>query len=93
MIKKIILASLSCLLLTLPLLYWLNGIAAAPRQEPLQTLTQYVRFLYARDFRQAYRFISAEDQRLKKSNDYVRERQPFTGFALDVARRLAERSR
>ena len=89
MIKKIILASLSCLLLTLPLLYWLNGIAAAPRQEPLQTLTQYVRFLYARDFRQAYRFISAEDQRLKKSNDYVRERQPFTGFALDVARRLA----
>lgn len=89
MIKKIILAALSCLLLTLPLLYWLNGIAALPQHEPIQTLTQYVRFLYARDFRQAYRFISAEDQRLKKSNDYVRERQPFTGFALDVARRLA----
>ena len=89
MIKKIILASLSCLLLTLPLLYWLNRISAFPRHEPIQTLTQYVRFLYARDFRQAYRFISAEDQRLKKSNDYVRERQPFTGFALDVARRLA----
>ena len=89
MIKKIILASLSCLLLTLPLLYWLNRIAALPQHEPIQTLTQYVRFLYARDFRQAYRFISVEDQRLKKSHDYVRERQPFTGFALDVARRLA----
>jgi hypothetical protein len=89
MIKKIVLASLSCLLLGLPLLYWLNRIAAFPRQEPVQTLTQYVRFLYARDFRQAYRFISAEDQRLKKSDDYVRERQPFTGFALDVARKLA----
>jgi len=89
MIKKITLASLSCLLLVLPLLYWLNRFAANPRHEPVQTPTQYVRFLYARDFRQAYRFISAEDQRLKKSNDYVRERQPFTGFALDVARRLA----
>jgi len=89
MIKKFILASLSCLLLALPLLYWLNRTAANPRHEPVQTLTQYLRFLYARDFRQAYRFISAEDQRLKKSNDYVRERQPFTGFALDVARKLA----
>ena len=89
MIKKFILASLSCLLLALPLLYWLNRTAANPRHEPVQTLTQYLRFLYARDFRQAYRFISAEDQRLKNSNDYVRERQPFTGFALDVARKLA----
>jgi len=89
MIKKLALALLSCLLLALPLLYWLNRTAANPRHEPVQTLTQYLKYLYARDFRQAYRFISADDQRLKKSSDYVRERQPFTGFTLDVARKLA----
>jgi hypothetical protein len=39
--------------------------------------------------RQAYRFISADDQRLKTPNEYVRERGAFTGFALDIARRLS----
>lgn len=89
MIKKVILASLSCLLLALPPLFWLNQITADPRQDPVETLTQYLKFLYARDFRQAYRFISADDQRLKMANEYVRERGAFTGFALDVARKLA----
>ncbi len=89
MIKKIILTSLSCLLLALPLLFWHNRIAANPSQDPVEALTHYLKFLYARDFRQAYRFISTDDQRLKRPNEYVRERGPFTGFALDAARRLA----
>lgn len=89
MFKKFILTSLSCLLLALPPLFWLNRIAANPRQDPVETLTQYLKFLYARDFRQAYRFISTDDQRLKLPNEYVRERGAFTGFALDVARKLA----
>jgi len=89
MIKNFILTSLSCLLLALPPLFWLNRIDAHPRQEPVETLTQYLKVLYARDFRQAYRFISADDQRLKMANEYVRERGAFTGFALDAARKLA----
>jgi len=89
MIKKLILASLSCLLLVLPLLFWFNRTAANPSQEPVETLAQYLKFLYARDLRQAYRFISADDQRFKMANEYVRERGAFTGFALDVARKLA----
>ncbi len=89
MIKKFILTLVSCLVLALPPLFWLNQITAEPRQDPVETLTQYLKFLYARDFRQAYRFISADDQRLKMANEYVRERGAFTGFALDVARKLA----
>ena len=91
MIKKLLLTSLCWLLLTLPPLYWLNRIASHPREDPIETLTPYLKFLYARDFRQAYRFISADDQRLKMANDYVRERRPFSGFTLDVARKLANR--
>ncbi|MGH7886674.1 MAG: cytochrome c oxidase assembly protein, partial [Candidatus Binatia bacterium] len=89
MIKKLLLTSLSCLVLLLPPLIWLNPIAANPRQDPVETLTQYLKLLYARDFRQAYRFISADDQRLKLPSEYVRERGPFTGFSLEVARKLA----
>lgn len=89
MTKKFILTSLSCLLLALPLLFWLNQIGAKPRQDPIETLTQYLKHLYARDLRQAYRLISADDQRLKMANEYIRERGAFTGFALDVARKLA----
>ena len=90
MLKKIILTSLSCLLLALPPLFWLMRNAATPRHDPVDQLTQYLKFLYARDLRQAYRFISTDDQRLKTPNEYVRERGAFSGFALDVARRLSD---
>lgn len=56
----------------------------------MPVLTKYLKLLYARDLRQAYRYISSVDQRLKKRDDYVRERGAFTGFALEAARKLAE---
>jgi hypothetical protein len=89
MIKKSIIASLCCFFLVLPLLFWFNQSAALSRDEPVETLGQYLRYLYARDFRQAYRLLSSEDQRLKLPNEYVRERGAFNGVALDVARKLA----
>jgi hypothetical protein len=91
MFKNFLLASLSSLLLASPPLFWLNRMAANPPPDPVATLTQYLKFLYARDFRQAYRFLSSDDQRLKLPNEYVRERGEFTGFALDAARKLAGR--
>lgn len=87
--KKFLLPLCAGLLLALPALAWLVNSDASPRQEPVQALSQYLRFLYARDFRQAYRFISADDQGLKNVNDYVRERGSFSGFTLALAARLA----
>ncbi|MSP37531.1 MAG: hypothetical protein EXR70_03470 [Deltaproteobacteria bacterium] len=89
MMKKFLLPLCAGLLLALPALAWLVNSDASPRQEPVQALSQYLRFLYARDFRQAYRFISADDQGLKNVNDYVRERGSFSGFTLALAARLA----
>lgn len=89
MIKKLLLPLCAGLLLALPPLAWLATSGSSPRQEPAQALSQYLRFLYARDFRQAYRFISADDQGLKNVNDYSRERGSFSGFTLAVAARLA----
>jgi hypothetical protein len=89
MIKKLLLSLCAGLLLALPPLAWLVASGSGPRQEPVQALSQYLRFLYARDFRQAYRFISADDQGLKNLNEYVRERGSFSGFTLALATRLA----
>jgi len=58
--------------------------------EPLGTLIEYLRASYARDYKRAYRLISAEDRRLKDEKTFVAERGAFTGFTLEAARILAE---
>lgn len=88
LIKKVLLAAGASLMLALPVLLWLYSPNLG--DDPVPALSKYLRFLYARDLSQAYRFISTVDQRIKKRDDYVRERGAFTGFALDAARKLAE---
>ncbi len=50
---------------------------------------QYARSLYAADLAQAYRLLSAEDQRAKDEQTFIRERGGVSRFALEVTRRLA----
>jgi hypothetical protein len=88
LIKNVLLAAGASLMLALPVLFWLYSPNLG--DDPVPVLSKYLRFLYARDLGQAYRFISTVDQRVKKRDDYVRERGAFTGFALDAARKLAE---
>lgn len=88
-IKKCLLFFITVVLLALPLLLGLKAADRKHDEKPVQVLSEYLKFLYARDFRRAYQFISAEDRRLKTQNDYVRERGPFTGFALEAARKLS----
>src|SRR5215467_14272717 len=71
-------------------LYWLQREPRRPTPEPVQTLSRYLKAAYARDFKQAYRFISAKDKKLKPEKIYSREQGAFTGFALEVARKLAD---
>lgn len=86
-LKKALLFLLSIAILAAPLLVWLG--AKDRKREPVEILAKYLRVLYARDYRQAYGFISAADRELKSQNDYVRERGAFNGVALDAARKLA----
>jgi hypothetical protein len=64
--------------------------AAANFQEPMLVLQNYLRATYARDYIDAYRYISSADRRAKDMNRYVQQRGAFNGFALEVARSLAE---
>ena len=87
MVKKSLLFLISVAILAAPLFFWLG--TEGRKSGPVEILAKYLRVLYARDFRQAYRFISAADRELKTQNDYVRERGAFNGVALDAARKLA----
>jgi hypothetical protein len=88
-IKKSLLFVLTIAILVAPVLLWVNAERQKPN-EPVEVLEKYLKFLYARDFRQAYRFISAADRELKSKDDYIRERGAFNGVALDAARKLSD---
>jgi Cytochrome c oxidase assembly protein CtaG/Cox11 len=57
---------------------------------PFKTAEAYLKNAYARDFKKAYRYISLGDRQLKAERVYVREKGSFSGFPLDVARKLSE---
>lgn len=87
--KSFLIVTASLALWILPIIYFLEGLPRSTSEDPVRVLTQYLKAAYARDFRVAYRFITSQDKRLKNEKTYVRERGPFTGFALEMARRLA----
>jgi hypothetical protein len=62
---------------------------AAEVSEPKSVIQAYFQALYARDFATAYRYVSAQDQRARSLNEYLRAQRPLHGFALQVSRALA----
>lgn len=60
------------------------------RRDPELVLQAYLRATYARDFVEAYRFISSADRNVRDLNRYMRQRGPFAGFTLEVAKTLSE---
>jgi hypothetical protein len=88
-VKKLLLIA-SSLLLVLSPLYLLKHEPRGAVPEPVLVLSRYLKASYARDYKQAYRFISAKDRQLKPEKVYVRERGTFSGFTLAAARKLAE---
>ena len=88
--KNNVITVLAGLLLLLPLVYLLAGERHKPADQPAVVLKEYLKAVYARDYKRAYRFISSEDKKLKEEPVYIRERGPFFGFTSEVAHRLAD---
>lgn len=90
-LKPVILFVAATLLLVLPASYVLTeGLHKAVDEQSARTLVKYLRAIYSRDFKHAYRFVSTADKRLKEEGVYVRERGPFSGFPLEAAKKLSE---
>jgi hypothetical protein len=58
-------------------------------RDPTRVIEGYVRAIYARDYIEAYRYISAADQRIRDVNRYAQQRGAFMGSALEIMRKLA----
>jgi Cytochrome c oxidase assembly protein CtaG/Cox11 len=68
----------------------LEGAEPPPNlQDPTRVIQGYLRATYARDYIEAYRYISSADQRVKDVNRYAQQRGTFMGFALEATRKLA----
>lgn len=69
-------------------------LAAADRVidmgDPGQVIQAYLRATYARDLVNAYRYISTKDRSVRDMNRYIQQRGAFSGFTLDVAKRVSE---
>jgi hypothetical protein len=51
---------------------------------------EYVKAIYARDLAAAYSFVTQLDRTHKEREAYIEEQRPFTGFTLELARKLAD---
>jgi hypothetical protein len=58
-------------------------------RDPARVIEGYVRAIYARDYIDAYRYISSADQRVRDVNRYAQQRGAFMGSALEITRKLA----
>ena len=68
----------------------LEGAEPEPNlQDPTRVIQGYLRATYARDYIDAYHYISFADQRVKDVNRYAQQRGAFMGFALDATKKLA----
>jgi len=61
-----------------------------PSRDPEIVLKAYLRATYARDFADAYRYISTADRKIRDLDRYVQQRGSFNGFALEISRKLSE---
>lgn len=58
--------------------------------EPFEIVEAYLKATQARDYVTAYRFIAAADRRMWDEQTYLRAQRPLAGFALILARKLAD---
>ena len=86
----VLLAAVVMVLLTVPAFYLHTADRTPLDDDPVRVLDAYLRSSYARDYKEAYGHISSEDRKLKDERSYIRERGAFSGFTLEISRKLAK---
>jgi hypothetical protein len=88
--RLIVAAAVGGTLLLAVLLTFLAHRQRRDHVDPLEIVRAYLRLTYARDFNSAYQYLSLSDRRTWDEAGYVDSQNPYRGFALTAARRLAE---
>jgi hypothetical protein len=77
-------------LLIAAVLYFQPAGAKPPQLEPIDVVKAYLKASYARDYQNAYQYISSQDQAVWNEKSYASQSESFTGFGLELARNLSE---
>src|SRR5215475_12560183 len=77
-------------LLIAAVFYFQTAGAKPPQMEPIDVVKNYLKARYARDYPDAYRYISSRDQLVWNEKSYASQSESFVGFALELARNIAE---
>jgi hypothetical protein len=89
--RCIVLAGAAVFILLIAGVLYFHSVGTKPaRDEPLEVVKAYLKASYARDAAAAYRYVSSRDQQVWDENSYAAQYGNFTGFALDLARKLAD---
>jgi hypothetical protein len=89
--RSILLAAAVGFALLVAVILYLHAAGGKPlRQVSLEVVEAYLKASYARDWGAAYRYISSRDQQVWDESSYASQYGNFTGFALDLARKLAD---
>ena len=77
-------------LLIAAVLYFHPAGAKSPPMEPVDVVKAYLKASHARDYQNAYRYVSSQDQRVWNEKSYASQSESLTGFALELAQTVAE---
>jgi hypothetical protein len=59
-------------------------------ERPIDVIKAYLKATHAHDFRTAYRYISTIDKDIRAEKEYMGSEPNFSGFALELAKKLAD---
>jgi Cytochrome c oxidase assembly protein CtaG/Cox11 len=77
-------------LLIAAVLYFQPVGAKSSQMEPIDVVKAYLKASYARDYQNAYRYISSQDRLVWNEKSYASQSGTFTGVALELAQTLAD---
>ena len=66
-----------------------QATALSSRDTAFEVVKRFLRATRARDFDTSYRYISSLDRSVRDKNTYLRSEENFSGFSLDLSKRLA----
>jgi hypothetical protein len=86
-----ILAGALVLVLLVAAGFYFRPVVAKPvREDPFEVITAYLKATHARDYAQAYQYISAQDREVWSEESYASQYGSLNGFALELAQKLVE---
>jgi hypothetical protein len=88
--KKLLLLLGFCIILLIPFALYFRAAGRSVEEKPLEVVKAYLKASYARDYREAYQYVASADRRVRDENSFIQAQGSFSGFTLELAKKLAD---